>query len=322
MDVTVVGAGVSGLTTAVALQEAGHDVRVIARDKGDATTSAAAGAVWYPFRADPPDRVNRWAARTREYLADLARSTPEAGVDVLTFYELADDDSPPWWAESAGDLRWAGRDEPAPFPLPSLGAWVFQAPRVVPALHLAWLEAQLRVPVGMVTVSALGDAPGDIVINCTGLGARQLCSDAELVAVFGQTVVVERARLDPTLVVSDERNPDQIFYAIPRRGEVLLGGCAVDCPDDRSLDPSSTLREAILDRARQRGLEPGPVLGERCGLRPYRSSVRVEREGRIIHNYGHGGAGYTLARGCAEEVVALAARLNEQSGARLERSES
>jgi D-amino-acid oxidase len=44
---------------------------------------------------------------------------------------------------------------------------------------------------------------------------------------------------------------------------------------------------------------------ERVGLRPYRPEVRLERDGRVIHNYGHGGSGFTLCRGCAEDVVAL-----------------
>ncbi|MEX0781606.1 MAG: FAD-dependent oxidoreductase [Dehalococcoidia bacterium] len=308
MLVTVVGAGVSGLSTAVALEEAGHHVRVIAREKGDATTSAAAGAIWYPFRADPPDRVNRWASRTREYLAELAASAPQSGVDVLTLYELVDDDSRPWWAESAGELRHVRASDSTPFPLPSRGAWVFRAPRIVPALHLAWLESQLAAPIEIRAVESLDAVPGDMVVNCTGLGARQLCGDTELLAVFGQTVVVEGLHLEPGLVISDERDPDEIFYAIPRRGEVLLGGCAIDCDDDRALEPGPVLRDAILARARRLGFEPGALLRERCGLRPYRSSVRVERDGRIVHNYGHGGAGYTLARGCAEEVLELVAR--------------
>jgi D-amino-acid oxidase len=42
-----------------------------------------------------------------------------------------------------------------------------------------------------------------------------------------------------------------------------------------------------------------------AGLRPYRNEVRVEREGNIIHNYGHGGSGFTLAWGCANEVLRL-----------------
>ncbi len=51
------------------------------------------------------------------------------------------------------------------------------------------------------------------------------------------------------------------------------------------------------------------VLAERVGLRPFRKlGVRLEREqlhdGRIvIHNYGHGGAGFTLSWGCAREVL-------------------
>ena len=54
------------------------------------------------------------------------------------------------------------------------------------------------------------------------------------------------------------------------------------------------------------------VLRERVGLRPFRKSgVRLEKEklgdGRtVIHNYGHGGSGFTLSWGCAEEVVEVA----------------
>jgi D-amino-acid oxidase len=49
----------------------------------------------------------------------------------------------------------------------------------------------------------------------------------------------------------------------------------------------------------------GRVVREAVGLRPYRPAVRVEREGRVVHNYGHGGSGYTLCWGCAEEVVGM-----------------
>jgi D-amino-acid oxidase len=53
------------------------------------------------------------------------------------------------------------------------------------------------------------------------------------------------------------------------------------------------------------------VLGERIGLRPARhGGPRVETQtvdgGRIVHAYGHGGAGMTLAWGCADTVATLA----------------
>jgi glycine/D-amino acid oxidase-like deaminating enzyme len=54
---------VIGLTTALTLEEHGHDVRVVAAGTDDATTSAVAGACWFPYRAGPPDRVAAWAGR-------------------------------------------------------------------------------------------------------------------------------------------------------------------------------------------------------------------------------------------------------------------
>ena len=78
MNITVVGAGVIGLTTALTLEEHGHDVRVVAAGTDDATTSAVAGACWFPYRAGPPDRVAAWAADTRRWLEALI-ADPDAG---------------------------------------------------------------------------------------------------------------------------------------------------------------------------------------------------------------------------------------------------
>jgi D-amino-acid oxidase len=71
--------------------------------------------------------------------------------------------------------------------------------------------------------------------------------------------------------------------------------------------------EQILERATRLlpELAAARVTGHRVGLRPARPTVRLEEErradgARVIHSYGHGGAGVTLSWGCADEVLALA----------------
>ncbi len=73
-------------------------------------------------------------------------------------------------------------------------------------------------------------------------------------------------------------------------------------------DPDPATAERILHRARELvpALADARVLGHRVGLRPARAGVRLEREGSVIHCYGHGGSGVTISWGCAAEVAALA----------------
>jgi D-amino-acid oxidase len=87
---------------------------------------------------------------------------------------------------------------------------------------------------------------------------------------------------------------------------VVLGGTFEVGRGDLTPDPAEA--DAIVRRCV--ALEPrlaGAVrTGERIGLRPVRhGGPRLERVGRIVHAYGHGGAGMTLAWGCADEVADL-----------------
>ncbi|HVZ94390.1 MAG TPA: FAD-dependent oxidoreductase, partial [Phycisphaerales bacterium] len=192
-------------------------------------------------------------------------------------------------------------------------AWVFDAPRVEPAVFLPWIQRRIGISIEHKRVGSLRDTSGDAVVNCTGLGARTLADDQSMRAVYGGIVVVEPGMLDLTVSISDDRRASDrrdtdFFYSIPRRNEVVLGGTAEPCSDDRSLVVTDAEREGILARCRAAGLEPPRVIRCYGGLRPFRPSVRVERDPRdprVIHNYGHGGAGYTLSWGCALDVVKL-----------------
>lgn len=305
MRITVVGAGVIGLSVARALERRGHAVQIVAAAPPAATTSSIAGAVWFPFHAGETPAVADWALRTRAQLTALAVD-PATGVDLLTFHECTTATAArPWWADA----------EVVRAPAPVVGAplaWRFRAPRVEPAIFLPWLEAQLAGPITIGQVERVADLPGDRVIVCAGLGARALVGDAALQPVLGQIVIVEPGTIPLDLSFTDDRGAAPIFYSIPRRAEVVLGGVAAPYRVDASVpppDPAITVR--ILDQCRALGWQPGAIRAVRTGLRPVLPTPRLAidpADPRVIHCYGHGGAGYTLCLAVADDVAELVAR--------------
>jgi glycine/D-amino acid oxidase-like deaminating enzyme len=70
----------------------------------------------------------------------------------------------------------------------------------------------------LATAADLAALPEPIVVNCTGLGARELFGDRELTAVKGQlTVLRPQSEVDYALLSDD-------LYMFPRRDGILLGG--------------------------------------------------------------------------------------------------
>lgn len=297
--VLVVGAGVVGLSCAVRLLEAGHRVDVVARDLPMETTSAVAAALWYPYLASPHDRVTAWARTSYDVFAGLA-AEPGSGVRMLTGTEvLRERQADPWWAAAVPQL-----DRETALPPGYDDGWTFVAPVVDMPVHLRWLTSRVEELGGTLTrmnLSALPDSEGVLVVNATGLGARHFASDPAVRPVRGQVVVVEQTGLERWLL-----DGAGLTYVVPRTREIVLGGTDLEGEWSRTPDPATA--EAILHRARALvpELEGAKVLRHKVGLRPARPSVRVERLGDVIHCYGHGGAGVTLAWGCAQEVACLA----------------
>src|SRR5262245_13333868 len=93
--VLVIGAGVSGLTSALCLKRRGFDVVVIADRLAPHVTSVVAGALWewppavcgHHYDPDSLDRSKTWCARSYQIFVDLARD-PTTGVFLrpVTFY--------------------------------------------------------------------------------------------------------------------------------------------------------------------------------------------------------------------------------------------
>jgi D-amino-acid oxidase len=181
---------------------------------------------------------------------------------------------------------------------------------------MPWLTARVRalgaaVEQADVSDLSLAGGPGGpprVVVNCSGLGARELARDTSVFASRGQLVHLAPVPLERFTL--DEALRGSITYVIPRADAVVLGGTVEDHVE--TLEPSPEATRAIVARACR--IEPRlaglPVRAVTVGLRPCRSVVRLEAEPRpggltVVHNYGHGGAGFTLSWGAAEEAAAL-----------------
>ena len=114
-------------------------------------------------------------------------------------------------------------------------------------------------------------------------------------------------------LIFDNESEGTITYILPNQQHVVLGGTAYENDTNTQVDDKDV--QHIL----QSCCEIMPSLKEAqhichwVGIRPGRSSVRLEREDilvenkvlRVVHNYGHGGGGLTLHRGCALDALKL-----------------
>lgn len=306
--VIVVGAGVIGLTTALVLAERGIRVRVWTRDPLAATTSAVAGALWWPYRIEPVARARAWALQSLDVYEELATRPESTGVRMVegVLGEADLDRAETWAAARLPGLRASTADEYA-----GRGLWA-RLPLIDMSTHLPWLRERLVKAGGVVeerTVADFAEVDAPVVVNCTGLGARSLVPDASVRPVRGQLVVVENPGIRTWLTSTGVDG--EMAYFFPQPGRLLLGGTADE--DAWSLEPDPAVASAIVRRcaAVRPEIAGARVLEHRVGLRPARDAVRLEGEvlpdGRVlVHNYGHGGAGVTVAWGCAGQAAGLA----------------
>jgi D-amino-acid oxidase len=310
MELGIVGAGVIGLSTGIRLLEAGYGVRIYAKALPPATTSDVAAAVWYPYRAEPREKVARWGRIAFDVFRELT-AVAESGVAMITGCEFFGEPvADPWWRDLVEGFR---RAAPQELPAGYRDGYVFTVPGIDTSLYMPYLLARFRSGGGIVeqrTVEGLGDllAVHRGVIQCAGLGARDLVGDRTLYPVRGQVVRVRRVDLPGFLL--DQSGPHGLAYVVPRRDDCLLGGTAEE--GDERLEPDPATAEEILRKcaALAPALRDAEVLGHAVGLRPCRPEIRLEAEpgsedSLIVHNYGHGGAGVTLSWGCAAEVVGI-----------------
>ena len=267
MRVTVLGAGIIGATSAFRLKLAFPEcsLRVLAGELSPDTTSDIAAGYWEPH-LDPdtdPVLVTSWSGQTYSMLADLANGRtvdslgslgPEMRKTVRRVHGTTVDSEElgrPAWAGEVGqyrDLSTRDIEVLGAAPLPgeqifaaSFLSFTWETSKALP-LFYSWLEEH-GVTITQRKVNSIAEIQADIVINCTGLGSRDLLGDERMFPVSGHVCRVRAGWVGD--VMADNR--DQTWaYVIPNTETVVLG--SVDIHGNWDTQPGREDRENILER--------------------------------------------------------------------------
>jgi D-amino-acid oxidase len=357
--VLVIGAGVSGLTTAKCLFDAGFEVTVLAEKSAEFTPSVIAGALWewppavcgYHTDTESLRRSKQWATTSYERFNELA-AQPKTGVRMIpaVFYFRNRVEGIP------AELRKMEETKPhvkgfehTPDLIEQHGvngglglcdAYSYLSPLIETDVYMAWLRNEL-VMLGCQfeqrqLLQSLADSEQSLcdeyrvcaIVNCSGLGSIELAGDhsmqplrGALIRVMNDGSTMPRIATAHCVAHDDKIKNQQMIYIVPRGPDhLVLGGISEleEWDTNIGLGNYAPIRE-ILQRCREfLPILKSAVIDESypvmVGLRPYRKkNVRLERElpYRIIHNYGHGGSGFTFSWGCAGETVKLIESMRE-----------
>lgn len=334
MNVLVVGAGVSGLTTAIRLQEAGHRVVIWAREGSRYTTSSVAAAVWLPYAVGGAGAEDWGLASYDIFTRELAARSSETGVILRQFYSLLNtkEEQAPAWLARVGGRALTADEAPPDYP----AGYTFESPVIDMSIYLRYLERRVveggaRIEEWDVAtwaeafgawagIFAEDEAALDqprIIVNCAGLGARDLVAEDANDSTDGRGVRPARGQIVRVAangfdrVLLEERDPAHPTYIVPRVHDITLGGSYEEDKEMRAVDPVA--RADILRRcarlllaydkgfamslaalvggetaAEFRGLV-GPdytdtpaahltTAPDDCGLRPIRAEVALKRQ--------------------------------------------
>lgn len=311
MEVTVVGSGIIGLTTATVFQQLGYSVRILTRDDCFNSTSAKAGAIWFPYSAAPADKVNHWSAISYDWYKALAEEA-ETGVQMVDLLVLATPESDNNWINELPKEA-VRKALPSELPAGFTEGFMARVPMIPPPVYLEYLQYNFLRNGGSIKYQTIQSADelaviSSPVINCTGLGAREICNDTSIFPIRGQ--ILKAAPLPGNCMVNSTL-PGALSYVIHRKDAIILGG--TDEAYNESLEVNPEDSRQILSRLEQLGYLPErpEIIDTLVGLRPKRTVIRCEQDAQfpnVFHNYGHGGAGFTTAWGCAEEIALLVAQ--------------
>ncbi|EMD32956.1 hypothetical protein CERSUDRAFT_98964 [Gelatoporia subvermispora B] len=364
--VLVIGAGVIGLTTAWTLLDRGYKVTIVTaacQSSQERLVSQISGALWeYPPAVcghdgarTSPHLAEAWSMVSYHAFARLAREpvSESFGVEMRTVtflftdkvLEDKDQRKKMRNIERSGVAGFRHVEERAKdFGTEDLyhDAYQISAPVIDTDLAMLRLERLVNEKGGIIKsprklegklvareAELLKEYEADVIVNASGLGAKELAGDDTVYPLRGAVVRVHNeGKIFPTVdecyVVSAKNVPgdekSEFIFIVPRNDNiVILGGFSE--PNNDTLDLTGTSGDVTQivknfgDFIRRglstdlMALKAPPSYPIAQGLRPARDGgVRVEREcenSRIVHSYGHAGSGWSLSFGCALHVLTL-----------------
>ncbi|KAF8361201.1 ddo-2, partial [Pristionchus pacificus] len=321
LPVAIVGEGVIGLSTALALLEAVPRVKITIFSDRPIEKICSFGPAGL-FRIDNPKYrdIGRISFERFSHLY-RTRSGDETGIKLLSGTIMSDDKSKLEGQEQAyGDtvynFRWLGeREKKDLFPNPAKHAIFFttfasEANRYMPFLRkeigkydqVEWKSAKIE------KLEQLGDQ-FDVVVNCGGLDAGKLAGDDDTMYPIRGVALRIEAPWHKHFYYKDLDT-----FTIPMNDAVTLGSLKQKGRSDMTITDED--RRDIWERYEKihPAIKGSKVLYEWIALRPGRDEIRLESQNRksnngkefmVVHNYGHASNGFTLGWGCAHKVVAI-----------------
>jgi len=318
--VAIIGAGVAGLSTALALHHRGCTVELFESGEAGRGSSWAGAGILYPLLPwDYDPLVNRWCLRGMALQADwLAGLRDSCGVDPeyrVTGMRVID-------GLTTGAAAWLRRHGQ---PFERDGADLFlpavaqvRNPRLVDALMAACQHAGIPLHQGLGAVAPVvsndsasgvrwsaGQHDADAVVLCAGAWSSLVegAAPPPVFPVRGQMLALQAPEMAPQIVYEDGR------YMVPRRdGVVLLGSTMEHTGFDAETTPAAAA--ALLAWARRIDARVGAdrVIRHWAGLRPGSRLNHPlvgphELTRRLWLNTGHFRYGLTMAPACAEAVA-------------------
>ncbi|XP_060563958.1 D-aspartate oxidase-like isoform X2 [Ruditapes philippinarum] len=331
--VVVVGAGVVGLSTAIHIQKQrpSTQVTVVADKFEKQTTSHGAGGLFRPnlehLLGVDPDTVTRWSHEGFNFYSKLAVSpeAAETGHMVMPGYVFSNTEiKNPLYKSVVFSFRQLSSEE-----LEKLAVkykFGYQVTTVITdcSRFMPWLMRKFKEQGGVVEnkhVDNLEEFVGkyDVVVNCSGIHSRELVGDRSVYPIRGHLIRLKAPWIKYWVYTEDSA------YFIPGYDSLAIGGVRQKDNYNLEIDPKDTA--GILERCYKLwpSLQGAPVLSEWVDLRPHRDPLRLEKETmkfpkgslNVVHNYGHGALGITLAWGTGKEASQLAVQCLSSSTSKL-----